>query len=73
MLPDNLEGWDGVGDGREGPEGRDVFLLMADCVDVWQKPTQYCKSIILQSNKKIKNKLSLLGFICACRAYRWER
>jgi len=23
-------------------------------VDVWQKPTQYCKAIILQSNKKEK-------------------
>ena len=30
MLPDNLEGWDGVGDGRKGPEGRDIFLPMAD-------------------------------------------
>ena len=30
MLPDNLEGWDGVGDGREVPEGRDIFLPMAD-------------------------------------------
>ena len=30
MLPDNLEGWDGVGDGTEGPEGRDIFLPMAD-------------------------------------------
>ena len=30
MLCDNLEGWDGVGDGREVQEGGDMCLLMAD-------------------------------------------
>ena len=26
----NLEGWDGEGDGREGPKGRDICIPMAD-------------------------------------------
>ena len=30
MLPDTLEGGEGVGDRRKGPEGRDIFLPMAD-------------------------------------------
>ena len=35
---DNLEGWDGVGGGREGTY---VYLRLMH-IDVWQKPTQYC-------------------------------
>ena len=30
MLCDNLEGWDGVGGGREVQEGGDISILMAD-------------------------------------------
>ena len=30
MLCDNLEGWDGVGDGREVQEGGDIYIPMAD-------------------------------------------
>ena len=53
MLHDNLEGWDGVGGGRSFMrEGTYVYLRL-NHVDVWQKPTQYCKAIILQS--KISN------------------
>ena len=48
MLCDNLEGWDGVGGWREVQEGRNICIPMADSVDVWQKPTQHCKAIILQ-------------------------
>ena len=46
MLPDNLVGWDGVGVGfkREGAYG--YLWLIHD--DVWQKPTKWCKAIILQ-------------------------
>ena len=29
MLCDNLDGWDGVGDGREVQEGGDIFISMA--------------------------------------------
>ena len=42
------EGWDGAGDGREIPERRDVCILWLIHADIWQKPTQYCKAIILQ-------------------------
>ena len=45
-LCDNLEGWDGVG-GRFKREGTYVYLWLIH-VDVWQKPTQYCKAIIIQ-------------------------
>ena len=53
---DDLEGWDGVRwkmGGRFKREG--LFILIYEYlwlihVDVWQKPTQYCKAIILQLN-----------------------
>ena len=38
VLSDSLEGWDGVGGGREVQEG--AYLLLIH-VDVWQKPTRY--------------------------------
>ena len=48
MVCDNLEEWDGVGGEREVErEGTYVYLWLIH-VDVWQKPTQYCKPIILQ-------------------------
>ena len=47
----NLGGWDGEGDGRRFKrKGTYVYLWLIH-VDVWQKPTQFCKSIILQLNK----------------------
>ena len=48
MLCENPEGWDGVESGREVPEGGTYVHLWLIHVDVWQKPTQYCKTIILQ-------------------------
>ena len=47
MLCDNLEGWDGMGDGREVPEGGDIYIPMADswCY-LTKKPAQYCKANI---------------------------
>ena len=47
MLCDNLEVSYIVGGGREFQEGEDICMPVAD-VSVWQKPTQYCKAIILQ-------------------------
>ena len=57
-LCHNLEGWEGERAGREVQEGGDTcipradLLILADIwqnyVDIWQKPTQYCKAIILQ-------------------------
>ena len=46
VLCDNLEGQDGVG-GKFKKEGTYIHLWLIH-VDVWQKPTQYCKVIILQ-------------------------
>ena len=40
------EGWDGVR-GKFKREGTYVYLWLIHA-DVWQKPTQYCKAIILQ-------------------------
>ena len=48
MLCDNLEGWDGAGDGSEVQEGGDSGYLWLIHVALWQKPAQYCKAIILQ-------------------------
>ena len=44
-LCDNLDGWE-VGE-RFKREGAYVYLWLIH-VDVWQKPTQCCKAIILQ-------------------------
>ena len=44
-LCNNLQWWDGGG--RFKREGIEVNLWLIH-VDVWQKPTQYCKAIILQ-------------------------
>ena len=47
-MTDNLEGWDGVGGGREvQKEGTYVYLWLIH-VDVWQKPRQHCKATIPQ-------------------------
>ena len=47
-LCNNLEGWDRPGGGREVQEaGVQVYIWLIH-IDVWQKPTQYCKAIILQ-------------------------
>ena len=54
---DNLEGWNGVGGGRGVQEGTYVYLWLIH-VDVWQKPTQYCRAIILQLKIKLKKILS---------------
>jgi len=48
MLCDNLEGCDGVGDGRKVEGGKTDVSLWLIHVDIWQKPTKPCKAIILQ-------------------------
>ena len=60
MLGDKLEGWAGVGGGRQVQEGGDICVLWFIHGDVWQKPTRHFKAIILQLeinkfNTKIKN------------------
>ena len=59
MLCDSLDGWAGKGDGRRGggvegfrKQGTYVYLWLIH-VDVWQRPTQYFKVIILHLKKMI--------------------
>ena len=40
-----LEGWEGAG--RFQREGAYVYLCLIH-IAIWQKPTQYCKAIIIQ-------------------------
>ena len=53
-LCNHPEGWEA--EGRYKREGACVYLWLIH-VDVWQKPMQYCKAIILQL--KINNFLKL--------------
>ena len=49
MFCDNLEEWDGAGAGTERfRSGETCVCLWLIHVDVWQKPTQHRKAIILQ-------------------------
>ena len=48
VLCDHLERWEGGSRGR----GRMYKDLWPIHVDMWQKPTQYCKAIILSPFKK---------------------
>ena len=60
VAGDDLEGWDGVRWEMGGRFKRErLFILMYEYlwlihVDIWQKPTQYCKAIILQLNFFLK-------------------
>ena len=48
VLCDSAEGREWVRDGRCAREGEGVGrgLMLVD--DVWQRPTQYCKAVVLQ-------------------------
>ena len=47
VLWDNPEGWGGEGGGKG--DGRDTRVYLRPIhVAIWQKPSQYCKAIILQ-------------------------
>ena len=62
VLWGNPEGWGGEGGGRGIQDvGTRVYLWLIH-VDVWQKPPQYCKVIILQ--------LKLINFLKTALAYR---
>ena len=53
-LCNNLEGRERVGGGKRFKrEGTYVYLWLTE---VWQKPNQYCKAIILQLKIILKNK-----------------
>ena len=47
-----------MGDKRESSGGAYVYLWLIH-VDVWQKPTQYCKAIILLVKLRKKKKESV--------------
>ena len=48
VLWDNPEGWGGEGEERVVQhEGTHVYLWLIH-VDIWQKPSQYCKVIIVK-------------------------
>ena len=47
VLCDNLAGWDGMVSGRRSQRLGAYVCLWLVHIDVWQKPTQYCKAIIL--------------------------
>ena len=42
-------------------EGTYVYLWLIH-VDVWQKPTRFCKAIILQLKSKFKKRETSIGF-----------
>ena len=48
VLCDNLEGWGEEGGGKGGSGERGHIWLWPVHVDIWQKPSEYCKVIILQ-------------------------
>ena len=49
LVPwDNPEGWGGEGGGRGVQDRVTRVHLWLIHVDVWQKPSQYCKLIVLQ-------------------------
>jgi len=48
VLWDNLEGWGGGEDGSGLQVGGTRVQPWLIHVEVWQKPSQYCKVIILQ-------------------------
>ena len=48
VLWDNPERWGGEGGGRGIQDGETHVHQWLIHVDVWQKPPQYCKAIVLQ-------------------------
>jgi len=55
--------------GREVQKGGDMCIPMADYVVVWQTPTKYCKTIILQLKnfkiwKLVEKITSALNSLC---------
>ena len=59
VLCNNLEGWDGVGGGREVTEGGEYVYLWLFNVDVWKKSSQYCNYPPINNKIKLKKKKSM--------------
>ena len=60
-LCDYLEGWNGMGGGREAHEGGTYVYLWLIHVDVWQKPTPYCKYPSIKKLRKKKRSSASVG------------
>ena len=60
MFCNNLEGWNGVGSGKEVQERGVICYVWLIHVDIWQKLPRYCKAIILQLKKKVTIRSELL-------------
>ena len=63
-LCNNLEGWDGEGDGKEVQEGGDSVYLWLILVNVSQK-TKFCTAIIFQLIKNKTNQKNFLVLSCS--------
>ena len=68
VLRDNLEAWGGVGDAEGFERGELYVYLWLIHVDVWQKPRQFCKAIIL----KLKSFLKDPNFQLQNKCHRYE-
>ena len=51
---DIIDGWEGVGGGREVQDRGDMYISGLNHIDVWQKLTQHCKAIIFQFKRNTK-------------------
>lgn len=58
-------------DGRFKKEGTCVHLRLMN-VDVWRKPTQYCKAITLHLEVHFKRSTELILFFSAEQGSRWD-
>ena len=61
MPCDKLEGQDEVGGGKEIQGGEIHVYLWLVHDDIWQKPTQDCKAIILKYRRGKKTFLKAIG------------
>lgn len=54
VMLDDLEGWDGEGDG--GSKGRDIYIIRMDSHCCMAETTQHCKAIFhqLKNNSFLK-------------------
>ena len=73
-LCNNLEVWEGVGGSRDIQEGVYICLcLWLICVDIWQKPMQYYKAVILQFKISIFFKKKWFGSMSISRNSTYPR
>ena len=70
VFCDNLEGCNVLGVGRKFQEGGDICIyIWLIHVDIWQKPTQYCKTIVLQLKTIFLEERNM----SSCQPWSWVR